>query len=416
MTRYQAELDRIADAALEAGATATPEPLQPIIDLGRAIAECAVRNRAALLLTFYEPPSGSGDELAQVAGHTPDRVVAAMHELLRQASRRGALRKGIDLDVLADRICQSMLHIGIGVYHRKRGAERVPALKCEMLLQGLAVQAPPDRALDRSPARQAADEVIARWDEDDHTADQAAFIRSVARAEFGRRGYSATTIRDVAAAAGVRPGNLYRVVESKEQLLGMVLSHYVESVTDGWDTVLRSKATPIEKLDASAVDRHQRPRSLQRRAQDPVGLDAVRAPDLPRPRLVVPHTAAPDASRAGRRRPDRRDQPHRPVGRDAGPRRLLVDLDAGEHRARPGGRRRPQVRPGHAPAGRGDLLCCRPLMSGHDRRTGSRSQPRTLDVWAMWARSRSISQEVQRLRISSRATRPSMRARAAPRQ
>ena len=40
-----------------------------------------------------------------------------MRELLRRADDQGALRAGIDRRVLADRICQSMLHVGIGVYH-----------------------------------------------------------------------------------------------------------------------------------------------------------------------------------------------------------------------------------------------------------------------------------------------------------
>ena len=102
-----------------------------------------MRNRGRVAPHVLRAPERVGDAWPRSPATPLDRVVDAMHELLRQASRHGALRKGIDLDVLADRICQSMLHIGIGVYHRKRGAERVPALKCEMLLQGLAVQAPP---------------------------------------------------------------------------------------------------------------------------------------------------------------------------------------------------------------------------------------------------------------------------------
>jgi AcrR family transcriptional regulator len=250
VTRYQSELDEIAEAAVERPTATDATALGPISELGTAIAECAVRNRAALLLTFYEPPTGTGADLTDLAGHTPDRALDAMHELLRRADARRSLRDDVDLRVLADRLCQSMFHVGIGVYHRRRGAQRVPALKCQMLLEGLAPGCPADRVLDRSPARRAADEVIAAWEHEDHTADRAAFIRSIARAEFGKRGYEATTIRDVAAAAGVRPGNLYRFVESKEQLLGMVLGGYVDAVTTGWNAVVRSGGTALEKLDA----------------------------------------------------------------------------------------------------------------------------------------------------------------------
>ena len=55
---------------------------------------------------------------------------------------------------------------------------------------------------------------------------------------------------------------------------------------------------------------------------------------------------------------------------------------------------------------------------GHQPRvtTGSFSQPRAVEVWAITARSVSTSQSGQRCNTSSSATRPSSRARAAPRQ
>ena len=55
--RYQADLDHVAEVALERSDPRRPSPLQAISDFGTAIAECAVRNRAALLLTFHDPPS-----------------------------------------------------------------------------------------------------------------------------------------------------------------------------------------------------------------------------------------------------------------------------------------------------------------------------------------------------------------------
>ena len=53
---------------------------------------------------------------------------------------------------------------------------------------------------------------------------------------------------------------------------------------------------------------------------------------------------------------------------------------------------------------------------GHGRVTGRVSQPRTVEVGASLARSRSTSHSGKRLSTSSIATRPSMRASAAPRQ
>jgi AcrR family transcriptional regulator len=175
-----------------------------------------------------------------------------MRQVLGRADTDGLLRDGIDRDVLADRICQSMLHVGIGVFHRNRAAKQVPAIKCRMLLSGLVDELPTDAELDASGAKEAADAVIAAWPPDGSEANGSrhAHILQAARAEFGRRGYEATTMRDVAAAAGVSAKAVYRVVESKEALLLEIIGSYAASATAGWDAVLASQATPLEKLDA----------------------------------------------------------------------------------------------------------------------------------------------------------------------
>jgi AcrR family transcriptional regulator len=83
--------------------------------------------------------------------------------------------------------------------------------------EGVAVHAPSDDELDRSHAFQAAQQVIHSWDElDGGGDDRVARLRAVARAEFGRRGYEATTIRDIAAAARLSTGSVYRTIGSKE--------------------------------------------------------------------------------------------------------------------------------------------------------------------------------------------------------
>jgi AcrR family transcriptional regulator len=75
-------------------------------------------------------------------------------------------------------------------------------------------------------------------------------VRKVARTEFGRRGYEATTIRDVAAAAGLGIGTVYRLIGSKDELLASIMRSFEQKVGAGWVAVLQSDATPIEKLDA----------------------------------------------------------------------------------------------------------------------------------------------------------------------
>ena len=170
-----------------------------------------------------------------------------MVEILR--SRADALRNGIDLDLLAERICQSMLHTGVGTFHRSPRAKDVPAMKCRVFLHGVAERRPSKTALDRSPAMRAARAAVGAWSEaqDD---DRVGPLKTAARAEFGRRGYEATTIRDISAAAGQSTAAVYRVFSSKEELLASIMHGFVDNVTLGWDAVWESGGSPLERLDA----------------------------------------------------------------------------------------------------------------------------------------------------------------------
>ena len=203
---YRSELNELADRAQERSRVVEMSPLNAVVEFGELVAECATRHRAALLLTFYEPPTVYGSELADLAMGTQDEIDHAMHALLSRAREQGQLRPDLNLRVLADWLCQSMLHVGIGLFHRSRAGKDVPRLKCRMLLDGLGKGCPPNRALDRSEARSAADSVISAWSpRQDGAEDRTGMIVRAARTEFGRRGFEATTVRDVASAAGVDP-------------------------------------------------------------------------------------------------------------------------------------------------------------------------------------------------------------------
>ncbi|MGH9096221.1 MAG: TetR/AcrR family transcriptional regulator, partial [Acidimicrobiales bacterium] len=75
-------------------------------------------------------------------------------------------------------------------------------------------------------------------------------LRAVARAEFGRRGYEATTVRDIAGAAGLSVGSVYRLIGSKDGLLESIMRGFSSKARLGWSGVLRSDGTAVEKLDA----------------------------------------------------------------------------------------------------------------------------------------------------------------------
>lgn len=256
LKRYHADLDAIAEHAQ--GRLDGPDgrsPFDRIAELSTAIARCAVAHRAALQMSFYESP-GPSAELTELARRRPTAVVEAMLQTLRAARWGGYLRGDVDLPVLSDRICQTMLQVGLDVMRHHAAADKVAVLLCRILLEGLATDPPSDAALDGSAAFVAADEVVESWREDARSraeaeaADKASFIRAVARSEFGRRGYENTTVRDIAAASGLGTGTVYRFIGSKDQLLASIMQSFGERIADGWTRVLHSAATSVEKIDA----------------------------------------------------------------------------------------------------------------------------------------------------------------------
>jgi AcrR family transcriptional regulator len=252
LRRYHEDLDRVAERALSRLDDPTSlSAFDRIVDLGSEIAQCAVTHRAALQMSFYEGPT-SNPELAALSRQRPTAILEAMVQTLRAARWSGYLRADVDLPVLADRIVQTMLQVGLDVIRSTAGADKVATLLCRILLEGLAAVPPADADLDGSPAFIAADEAVRSWTDDSDAAsdDKATHVRAVARAEFGRKGYEVTTIRDIASAAGMGTGTVYRLIGSKDQLLASIMQSFGEKVALGWTNVLRSDSSPIEKLDA----------------------------------------------------------------------------------------------------------------------------------------------------------------------
>jgi AcrR family transcriptional regulator len=251
--RYHAELDRIAGIALGEPADLDPRRASAqITRLGTEIAECAARHSAAVQFTFYEPPAGASKDLVRLAALPPTALESAVLRTLEDGRPAGVVRPGVDLDMLTARVIHTMLHVGLGLFHRYPTVRPVAGRLCEILLHGIAAVPPGDAELDRSAALAAVEHVIREWDGDDPPGrdDRAALVRRVARAEFGRRGYEITTVRDIAAAAGLSTGSVYRAIGSKEELLTTIMDAFSRKIVAGWSAALGSDATAVEKLDA----------------------------------------------------------------------------------------------------------------------------------------------------------------------
>jgi AcrR family transcriptional regulator len=255
--RYQADLSELARRIrADLRRSKGPSPRELLIDSATAMAACGKRHRAALQLTLFDPPSGSSDALVEVLAPRTSAIERAVRDVVQAGQQLGQIRASIDSGAFSDRLCQSMLTLG-AVPAEAPGSDRIASMKAQILLDGLAVGMPSDHQLDRSSAFRAASAVISSWqsdagDGDEEEDERWAALRVAARAEFGRRGYEATTIRDIAAAAGTSTGTVYRLVGSKYELLLSVMQSLAGHITDGWEAVLRSDSSVVEKLDALA--------------------------------------------------------------------------------------------------------------------------------------------------------------------
>ncbi len=249
--RYYSDLDRIGEIAHDRLDEPDSRPVSDqIIELGSAIARCAVQHRAALQMSFYDAPTAN-QELVDLLRHPPVAVQEAMLQTLRAGRWSGYIRSNIDLPTLADRICQSMMHVGLDVIRHTAAADQAATVLCRIMLHGLAARPPGDEELNQSAAFAAAEEAIKTWAEGESDADRkSAHVRAVARTEFGRKGYEVTTIRDIASAAGLGTGTVYRLIGSKDELLASIMESFGKKAGGGFASVLRTDATPVEKIDA----------------------------------------------------------------------------------------------------------------------------------------------------------------------
>ena len=71
---------------------------------------------------------------------------------------------------------------------------------------------------------------------------------------FARQGYDATTVREIADAAGILAGSLYYHFDSKESMLDEILSGFLAELWTGYDAVLAAGLGPRETLEALVVE------------------------------------------------------------------------------------------------------------------------------------------------------------------
>lgn len=248
------------DSALtDLGTSASQRPVTPgqsaehlVRQLAGEVAELSFSHAAAVRLRAYEAPSIATDQLRAAMQFHPPAFDKAWRTTTGALAKNGVNSK-VDLDLL--RFALQEITLNAPIYYPSDMDPRDAAARlCDALLDGLARDCPADEDLDNSAASKAAVDAIADWRIPDHstTLNDREKIIAAARLEFARRGYEATTIREIANAAGVRMGTLYRRVESKESLVKEIIERYASRLDRAFQAVLAAHASGPESLDALA--------------------------------------------------------------------------------------------------------------------------------------------------------------------
>jgi AcrR family transcriptional regulator len=66
---------------------------------------------------------------------------------------------------------------------------------------------------------------------------------------FADRGYAATTVRDIAAAAGIHSGSLYHHIDSKESIIDAILSRFIARSLAAYEAVIAEGKGPKQTFE-----------------------------------------------------------------------------------------------------------------------------------------------------------------------
>lgn len=226
----------------------TPE--RRLRDLAARSAALSMRHAAAIRIRAYQAPTSATERLAAVIDFQMPELIGSWRSVVEATT--APADPPVDSDLLRYALAHLAFDCGT-TYPPGTDVRPVSDQACDLLLHGLATTAPADEELDASTPMRVATENVASWSspppDDTDTRGQ---ILAAARTEFARRGYAATTIRDIAEVAQVRMGTLYRRISSKEAMLSEVLEAYSQVLTNGVEAVVEADGTDIEKLDAVA--------------------------------------------------------------------------------------------------------------------------------------------------------------------
>lgn len=227
------------------------DPLDALRQFAELIARVGDRHQAALQLCVYDAPTSASATFHEVVRHEPAVLQRRWREVTRRAVEDGRFRRAA-VDERLLRVC---------LRHGASAATMLPTPRydpvawadqlVDLMFDGLVVGEPALVALDSSTTSEVVRKVAAGWQEAAVTRRQnrRQLILDAARHEFARRGFEATTIRDVAEAAGVPASSLYRHFDSKTTMLSEIIEQFSHQLLGGFHDVIDAGATATERLD-----------------------------------------------------------------------------------------------------------------------------------------------------------------------
>lgn len=227
------------------------DPVERVRHLTRSVARVSVQHRAAVRMRAYEAPPVDSQQMSAALRTRTHSLTSLWRDQMRAIS---PLTHREDLDLTLLRFAFQYLSLNAGRLSDTpvEFADQIT----DSLLYGVFTDEVWDQACDSSPAHDAVRDVLQKWAElrREQVSDERSLIIETARKQFALYGYNATTIRDIASAADIPMGSLYRRIESKEALLDEVLTTYSDALDLGINAALATPgATVPESIDALCV-------------------------------------------------------------------------------------------------------------------------------------------------------------------
>lgn len=251
LTALDQDLNR-ASSAVTRSADTPPE-----VRVRRLTAEVmalSFRNAAAVRLRAYEAPTVATEQLRRALQASAPALTRAWKAVIDDLAHSVEEPLGSDARLLRFALQTLALDAAID-YPPETDPRQLADHLCDLLLHGIAGIVPADPELDNSEAMAAARDAIGSWGPAPSTPgpDIRDRIVAAARLEFGRRGYEATTIRDIASTADVKMGTLYRHAESKDAILRQVIEPYTINFEKAIRAVLTTGSSEPASIDALAA-------------------------------------------------------------------------------------------------------------------------------------------------------------------